>query len=571
LGERAKRVEEATGEPIDNRHRMSVVMGVIDSESMKHTAQFQGAKQRADILQRKVIEFANLMSTGTKAMDSMDIGRFEKQQYAERKSWADATEEEWNEKWNETPWQEDPWDYGAEAVPLSAVDTKCHKCGGVGHYASERPSKGAGAGKDSGDKKGGGKYGGKDSGGKKGGKPYGGKFGGKGKDGKGSSGFKGKGQGPAEGCWTCGGPHFSYQCPQNGGDKGQPKGGIRSLCGLQTVPMESDLFNVFRRVGTKYVANISKAVDGKETFYPIVSKVSEKPVKGKMFCKTFEKMCCNRFDCLGEEVDDFEPIGNPSLNVNVERASRAKMEFEEKTMPLMGSGKAVKGQGAVKGQSKKTPVKGKGLLMSEKPVIGSGLLMSEKPVTGNLVKSGKTYAQAVSGGGSVDADGFELVKSKNKRVGSLGIRMPEGLKSVEEAPEWEEIEMAVDSGASESVVSEDMLTRVTTVEGYAQKKGVQYEVADGTLIPNLGEKKFVAVSDGGVTRQMKAQVCEVDKALLSVHRVVQAGNRVVFSASGSFVQDEQTGETMELVEKGGMYMLRLWVKAQGFGGPEPSR
>ena len=52
--------------------------------------------------------------------------------------------------------------------------------------------------------------------------------------------------------------------------------------------------------------------------------------------------------------------------------------------------------------------------------------------------------------------------------------------------------MAVDSGASESVVSEDMLTRVTTVEGYAQKKGVQYEVADGTLIPNLGEKKFVA-------------------------------------------------------------------------------
>ena len=119
--------------------------------------------------------------------------------------------------------------------------------------------------------------------------------------------------------------------------------------------------------------------------------------------------------------------------------------------------------------------------------------------------------------------------------------------------------------------SEDMLTRVTTVECYAQKKEVQYEVADGTLIPNLGEKKFVAVSDGGVTRQMKAQVCEVNKPLLSVHRVVQAGNRVVLSASGSFAPDDSTGETMELVEKGGMYMLRLWVKAQSFGGPEPNR
>ena len=42
------------------------------------------------------------------------------------------------------------------------------------------------------------------------------------------------------------------------------------------------------------------------------------------------KMCCNRFECLGEEVDDFGH-GNSSLNVNVERASvGVKMEFEER-------------------------------------------------------------------------------------------------------------------------------------------------------------------------------------------------------------------------------------------------
>ena len=87
------------------------------------------------------------------------------------------------------------------------------------------------------------------------------------------------------------------------------------------------------------------------------------------------------------------------------------------------------------------------------------------------------------------------------------------------------------------------------------------------MIPNLGEKKFVAVSDAGVTRQMKSQVCEASKALLSVHRCAQAGNRVVFAASGSHIQDETSGETMPLTEKGGMYMLKLWVEAQGFGGP----
>jgi len=67
--------------------------------------------------------------------------------------------------------------------------------------------------------------------------------------------------------------------------------------------------------------------------------------------------------------------------------------------------------------------------------------------------------------------------------------------------------MAVDSGASESVVSDDRIMSLETVEGDAMKKGVRYEAADGTLIPNLGEKQFVAVSDGGVMRHMKAQVC----------------------------------------------------------------
>ena len=42
----------------------------------------------------------------------------------------------------------------------------------------------------------------------------------------------------------------------------------------------------------------------------------------------------------------------------------------------------------------------------------------------------------------------------------------------------------------------------------------------------------------------------------------------MFASSGSYVEDETAGETMELVERGGMYMLKLWVKAQGFRGPD---
>ena len=85
-------------------------------------------------------------------------------------------------------------------------------------------------------------------------------------------------------------------------------------------------------------------------------------------------------------------------------------------------------------------------------------------------------------------------------------------------------------------------------------------MASGTLIPNLGEKRFVAMGEGGQLRKMKAQVCEVNKALLSVKRVVQAGNRVMFDKDGSYVEDTYTGERMALREEGGMYMMKLWVR-----------
>ena len=49
---------------------------------------------------------------------------------------------------------------------------------------------------------------------------------------------------------------------------------------------------------------------------------------------------------------------------------------------------------------------------------------------------------------------------------------------------------------------------------------------------------------------MKPQVCDVNRALLSVRGCVQAGNRVVFAASGSYIEDEASGEAMPLREQG---------------------
>ena len=62
---------------------------------------------------------------------------------------------------------------------------------------------------------------------------------------------------------------------------------------------------------------------------------------------------------------------------------------------------------------------------------------------------------------------------------------------------------------------------------------------------------------------MRAPLCAVNKALLSVSRMVQAGNRVVFEEQGSYLEDLHSGEKMYMYEKGGLYKLRIWVE-KGF-------
>mgnify|MGYP001287599973 CR=1 FL=1 len=58
---------------------------------------------------------------------------------------------------------------------------------------------------------------------------------------------------------------------------------------------------------------------------------------------------------------------------------------------------------------------------------------------------------------------------------------------------------------------------------------------------------------------MVAFVTDVEDALLSVSNLVQAGNRVVFDAGGSYVEHKFTDEVTPLVEQRGLYKLKMWV------------
>jgi hypothetical protein len=145
------------------------------------------------------------------------------------------------------------------------------------------------------------------------------------------------------------------------------------------------------------------------------------------------------------------------------------------------------------------------------------------------------------------------------KVMPLVTKEPGGLKAVS-ADEWVEIDVQVDSGATETVMSESTLSGVIDItEGPACKRGVVYEVANGEEIPNLGERTFLGYTEDGSVKAVTAQICAVSQTLMSVSKIASRGNRVVFDDDGSYIEEKATGNKTWMTQVGGMYSLKMWV------------
>ena len=75
----------------------------------------------------------------------------------------------------------------------------------------------------------------------------------------------------------------------------------------------------------------------------------------------------------------------------------------------------------------------------------------------------------------------------------------------------------------------------------------------------------------GVWKLFRAQVCDVNRPLLSVSKIAEAGHRIVFDDDESFIEDKKTHEKIKLTKRDGVYVVKLWVMsdkamaaAQGF-------
>ena len=133
-------------------------------------------------------------------------------------------------------------------------------------------------------------------------------------------------------------------------------------------------------------------------------------------------------------------------------------------------------------------------------------------------------------------------------------------------PQWERVILTVDSGASDTVLPPSVARNIPLL--HSDKVGIEYEVANGGVVINLGEKRAeMKLKENDATSMlMSFQVVEVHKPLLAVSRLVEAGHEVNFKKQDPHIL-LSTGAKVPMRCNTGTYEVEVWILNPGFTGP----
>jgi hypothetical protein len=138
---------------------------------------------------------------------------------------------------------------------------------------------------------------------------------------------------------------------------------------------------------------------------------------------------------------------------------------------------------------------------------------------------------------------------------------------------WVEIEITIDSGACDTVMPTSWCSHISILQSEDSRRGVEYEVANGETIPNLGERHCCLMSEGSnVMKKIVFQTADIHKPLLSISRCADLGYRCTLDRHGGELVDNETGESIPVHRRGNLYIMRAWIKqdktVEGFVRPQ---
>jgi hypothetical protein len=117
--------------------------------------------------------------------------------------------------------------------------------------------------------------------------------------------------------------------------------------------------------------------------------------------------------------------------------------------------------------------------------------------------------------------------------------------------------ITIDSGAAESVMPVEFLKAQPMEATSEDQKKARHIATNGDVMYNAGQKKAKFKTKDGNIRSIAFRATGVRKPLAAVSRIVEKGNKVVFSPSGSYIQNLANGKKVEIEQEKGTYVMNV--------------
>jgi hypothetical protein len=366
--------------------------------------------------------------------------------------------------------------------------------------------------------------------------------------GKGKS--KGKGKGPKGGCFTCGGDHYASECPKG---KGKGKG---------------------KKAEGGYYES-SKGYGKKGSYWGGYQPYQQwKGGKGKSKGKGKGQLSEVYYDDEDEESYDHSTcLGYPSTDVHEVSVKPARSDKDMR--PKKEKAKKEDLESDKEKLKKEIDEDFEQAILEHTSAIKNAMNDDNGNVY-QLVKkkkgpsynpharlSAQSYGKQDSG--AMASYGSKLgccINSIEREIAETkSMKMSDG-----SGKNWERIRVKLDSGAIDWVFTPEAGEAFETKPSMFSRYGINYTAANGTEIKNFGQKTLTGYSDEWTPLSVNVQIADVKSNLAAGMKIIEADNRIILDASGSYIENKKTGDRIQIRHENGCFVFDMWVTAKNTTG-----
>jgi hypothetical protein len=126
-----------------------------------------------------------------------------------------------------------------------------------------------------------------------------------------------------------------------------------------------------------------------------------------------------------------------------------------------------------------------------------------------------------------------------------------------------DVTFAGDSGSADHIANQNDIPGYPVKPSPGSLAGKGWVAADGMRIQNEGEADLNLLTGNGRKVTSKVQVGRVSRPLMSIARICDAGNTVLFNTTHAIVRDNKGKEVTRFDRRGQLYLIKFRLKAPG--------